>query len=890
MTNSFYLLDIVLCFRTAYFEDEGDYLVVVPYLVAKKYLLTWCFVDLLGSLPFDVMFRSFSSTNLAFTKLLKVIRLARLFKLARLLKVGHVSEQVEEKLNLSPTVMSLVTLLLQVFFAGHLMACILYGMSTVITAHPWYEVATTAYPSQVDASLASKYILSLYWTFTIMATVGYGDILPNNTAERLLNVFVILLGASMFGYMLANVSSLIQSFTSTDTVKDERIAGITVYLDEKQTPLKLQDAVVKHFRNYFKHASPFDVDAMLGRLPQKLANEILLIHNGTTLKSIAILRYIENVSVRLYIFNLMKPVYYEPNEYMLRQGSPGREILFLVEGGAVAFKKTLRKKEHESTSSVDLLNRFKFTTQSLSANLPEPSEPSESENVRGAAVPATLPERTDAKSVDRSSSFMVFGAHRNPSYKQVSLDRSTKSDIEEGSAKNMNGVNDVNLAHADPALLWSEAGILKKGFKHIGALAPGNFVGHLAVMHDSTNGASVVTTTFSTVYVLQKQDISSILTTQPSVGLQLQTALSRAISTQSEMLGTLHMRQNRSKFLFNCKETFYSQLAVRPKQVKQIRSAQKFKMKRMVYGVKGKGRRSSDQDGGGTGPVRMRGVQESYSALSKSEVDRAVHDDVSEATSPRCSVMFGRFSFSRRRMLPKVVVRKVQRLEAVLTKQSALYDSGEEDRDGSTRVMGLVDTDLHSSKTRSVYAHRPPLPPKVTLRATAFPPVTSTGLEKGSPTKRRRGSFSVLSNLTTTDVASDTATNRPSLSSDELRTSCNSVTTIDRRSVGQRLLPKRPSTGKKGKARRERVMSLSDLDALEPPSTFSSSLVAPSDSGLSAMHSNSARIHETGAEIVPTYSNHIALRRSIHELRRRQSFPSLENELWRIGVSSQGLL
>jgi len=45
VTNSFYLLDIVICFRTAYFEDEGDYLVVVPYMVAKKYLFTWCFVD-----------------------------------------------------------------------------------------------------------------------------------------------------------------------------------------------------------------------------------------------------------------------------------------------------------------------------------------------------------------------------------------------------------------------------------------------------------------------------------------------------------------------------------------------------------------------------------------------------------------------------------------------------------------------------------------------------------------------------------------------------------------------------------------------------------------------------------------------------------------------------
>ena len=1166
MTNSFYLLDIVICFRTAYFEDEGDYLVVVPYLVAKKYLITWCFVDLLGSLPFDVMFRSFSSTNLAFTKLLKVIRLARLFKLARLLKVGHVSEQVEEKLNLSPTVMSLVTLLLQVFFAGHLMACILYGMSTVITAHPWYEVATTAYPSQVDASLASKYILSLYWTFTIMATVGYGDILPNNTAERLLNVFVILLGASMFGYMLANVSSLIQSFTSTDTVKDERIAGITVYLDEKQTPLKLQDAVVKHFRNYFKHASPFDVDAMLGRLPQKLANEILLIHNGTTLKSIAILRYIENVSVRLYIFNLMKPVYYEPNEYMLQQGSPGQEIMFIVEGGALAFKKAenidtetrikkferpkLQREKSVSLRFGSLLNMSSPSTkdrerayslmespQGFAAEAVNRNKLAKSTKVQmqsgvfsdefentsgkdkrtksfsfGADTPtSSTKERMERKKSilkhdsayskpvsprsgnlelsDRKRSIMFDAStSESPSLKEnnisltrkkssklgltgpgsasasasiddaeadASTDTPTKSgpavilpmtdaDKDKDSEKkdgdgedviqldtiyrnftlddhefcsgtfrnviarpnsklrfNVNGApnskkskkfeasdssaddseyetlrraqtpqafqackggkssrhskhkkasrvfrfpssgssassvsshssksskssiaehpaaaprsllytfsdmdtkksqkirtaaeeyedtdeedSDDEHVHVDAAFKWTEANMQRKGLKPIGALAPGNFVGHLAVMHDSINDASVVTTTFSTVYVLQKQDITSILTTQPSVSIQLQMAMSRAISTQSDTLGKLHMRQNRSKFLIETKEKFYTQLAVKPVEVKRIRKAQKNKMARMAHGIK-KLRKPGDKEDRPTKELtRMHGVIASKDSFVKtsSEKDATLSNDLTPRSGSYS--FFGRFvpgdGIATTRSLPKTVVRKVKQVERVLTKYSMLYDSD----GGVNEGMGHPSADAGQSKKHRIHAHRSQLPLKVTLRATAFPPVTA--MER-PPVKRRRSSFNLLSGHAPDGLV---ASREPSVASLETRPSTSTIMTVNRHSFLQRFAGKTLAAKKEIK-RRNRVMSLNDLDMLEPTSNLQSLMPRRSIPRHATMAVTRPPFNAMVNVIVPTYSNHVALQRSTEALLRRQSFPSLENDLWKIGVTSQGLL
>ena len=82
----------------------------------------------------------------------------------------------------------------------------------------------------------------------------------------------------------------------------DKLEMITKVLNEKSVPIPLQDAVLKHFRNYFKDVSAFDVDGMLDRLPHSLANEVQLFHHERTLKNISFLKYIDNVTIRLYIY------------------------------------------------------------------------------------------------------------------------------------------------------------------------------------------------------------------------------------------------------------------------------------------------------------------------------------------------------------------------------------------------------------------------------------------------------------------------------------------------------------------------------------------------------------------------------------------------------------
>lgn len=59
-----------------------------------------------------------------------------------------------------------------------------------------------------NSGWVDRYVISIYFAFITMMTVGYGDVTPVNNQERIYVIFMTLLSSGIFGYVVNTIGEL----------------------------------------------------------------------------------------------------------------------------------------------------------------------------------------------------------------------------------------------------------------------------------------------------------------------------------------------------------------------------------------------------------------------------------------------------------------------------------------------------------------------------------------------------------------------------------------------------------------------------------------------------------------------------------------------------------
>ncbi|CAG9317351.1 unnamed protein product [Blepharisma stoltei] len=332
-----FFVDIGLCFNTTFFRSGIT--INSRKLITINYLQSWFILDIISSFPYEIIISGSPSASLL--KILKLIRFLRIFKLARVLKLRSIFVKIEEILSseLFSVFIVIAWTSLTIFFIAHWSACTFYAFSKASqndSRGSW--IFRIELEEEMGISLQEKYITTLYWAFTTMYTVGYGDIHALNSIERLVAIMCMVITCGYYAYLLGKISSIVMASHQSDQKKRDITLGVNRYMKKLRLPKELQDKV-KRYIDYvgLEQESCFGEEDVLKLLSDNLRDEISSRTHGKILLRCRVFPKFFPLSSITSMTKLLRLETFAPGDGILAEGERSRKLYFISTGSVNIF-------------------------------------------------------------------------------------------------------------------------------------------------------------------------------------------------------------------------------------------------------------------------------------------------------------------------------------------------------------------------------------------------------------------------------------------------------------------------------------------------------------------------------------------------------------------------
>jgi len=329
-----FITDMYFTFNTVYFDSGTGQWITTRRQIALNYLKSWFWVDAPSSIPVELV-DLICAGNSQQLGLLRFLRMFRLLRLLRLLKVDEYIDTLENALDVNLRILRVVFMLVKICFLSHILGCFWYYTAVLSNDEDtptWTEAYDDGRIASPDVGTSVRYLYSVYWAVTTLTTVGYGDVTPQNDAERGYALAAMLCSALVFGYMISNIGSLVASMDRQAALVEEKTDSVKEYVAWRGLPRDLSLRVKKHYSFYFTRRAAFDEVELLEGLSPSLRSEVTRFVLKETLGKLPLFTQQLDPEFQMEVFPLIKPVSYGKGETVFQRGEPSRDLIFLLKG------------------------------------------------------------------------------------------------------------------------------------------------------------------------------------------------------------------------------------------------------------------------------------------------------------------------------------------------------------------------------------------------------------------------------------------------------------------------------------------------------------------------------------------------------------------------------
>ena len=247
-----FFVDIFVNFRSAYVMQNG-LTVFDARDVAWRYVKSWFAVDFISILPFELLeFVDFSDgtgeggINASTLRSIKLIRLLRLLKLAKVIRASRIMKRFEANMSIKFGWIRLIKFVVGLCGIAHWNACIWFMVGSIANPGEMSWISAHNLDWKERYTLGDRYAASLYWSMMTLTTIGYGDIVAENSTERIYNTLAMMICSLIFAYVVGTMCSLVQGLDVTNLEFQAMMDDINEYMHKHKVPRELRLRVRKY--------------------------------------------------------------------------------------------------------------------------------------------------------------------------------------------------------------------------------------------------------------------------------------------------------------------------------------------------------------------------------------------------------------------------------------------------------------------------------------------------------------------------------------------------------------------------------------------------------------------------------------------------------------------
>ncbi|PHU09715.1 putative cyclic nucleotide-gated ion channel 13 [Capsicum chinense] len=389
VTDLFYVYHIVLQFRTGFIAPSSRVfgrgeLIEDPYLIAKRYFSSYFFIDILAVLPLPqiVLFIITPNMNrrisLATKELLEIVILAQW--IPRIFRMIPLNKEITRTTGFfTETALAAAALILfQLMIVSNVVGAYLYLFTVERQYDCWFKVCNgikncmdslwcghqgEAYSQFLNSSCPllkpesvkendfefgifldvlqsrvaekrnfwSKLLYCFWWGLRNLSSLGQGLKTSNSEWEILLAILICIYGLFLFTSLIGNMQKYLQSITVRVEGMRLRRQDAEQWMSHRLLPDNLRERIRSYEQYKWQQTRGVDEDYLISNLPKDLKRDIKCPLCWSLLKRVPMFDKMDEQLLDA-LCDLLKPVLFTENSFIIREGDPVNEMLFVMRG------------------------------------------------------------------------------------------------------------------------------------------------------------------------------------------------------------------------------------------------------------------------------------------------------------------------------------------------------------------------------------------------------------------------------------------------------------------------------------------------------------------------------------------------------------------------------